>query len=387
MLLGIVGVPNSGKSTFFKSLTLADIEITNYPFTTIKPNMGVGYVTTECPCRRLGVECKPQNSKCVNGQRHIPVKLLDVAGLVPGAHDGKGLGNQFLSDLTQASGLVHVLDMSGRTDSEGRPSQGWDPEKNVRVLEEEIDEWIKDISSKTLGKSKQIARTQKVPIEKLLAKQLSGLGVTEEDIKAAMRKSRIEGFEWSESDIKHFSAEIRKVSKPIIVAANKIDTPEAQKNYEMFSSREDFVPCSADSELALREASKSGLIDYVPGNSFQVRGKLTEKQRQALDFIKANVIQRYGSTGVQNSINALVFKKLDMITVYPVADINKFSDKKGNILPDAFLVRRGTKLREFTEKVHTDLARGFIGGLDLEKKKLGADYELKDGDVVEILFK
>jgi ribosome-binding ATPase YchF (GTP1/OBG family) len=387
MLVGIVGVPNSGKSTFFKSLTLADVEIASYPFTTIKPNMGVGYITSECPCKRLGVECSPQNSECLDGQRRIPVKILDVAGLVPGAHEGKGLGNQFLSDLTQASGLVHVLDMSGKTDSEGKAAENWDPGKNAEALEEEIDQWIRDISKRFFDKSRQAARTGKVPIERLLGQQLSGLGVTEEDTKAVMRKLGIEGLDWTEDEISSFSTEVRRISKPIVVAANKIDLPESQKNYGRFAPREDIVPCSADSELALMEASRSGLIDYVPGDSFQVKGKLSESQQRALDFISSNVIQRYGSTGVQNCLNRLVFGKLGMIVVYPVADINKLSDKKGNVLPDAFLVKKGTKLKEFTEKVHTDLAKGFIGGLDLDRKKLGADYTLKDGDVIEILFK
>jgi ribosome-binding ATPase YchF (GTP1/OBG family) len=387
MLVGIVGVPNSGKSTFFKALTLAEVEIANYPFTTIKPNMGVASVTAECPCSRLGVACNPQNSSCREGRRHIPVKLLDVAGLVPGAHEGKGLGNQFLSDLTQASGLIHVLDASGRTDSEGKPAEGWNPEENVRVLEEEIDEWIMDISSRAFEKSRQVAKVQKLPLEKLLTRQLSGLGIAEEDIKAVLRRLSIEGLDWTSEEVRAFATEARKLSKPILIAANKADVPESRRNCERLMLRGDVVPCSADSELALREAARHGLIDYEPGNGFRPRGELSEKQKAALDFIRSSMLDRYGSTGVQKALDRLVFERLGMIVVYPVADIGKLSDKKGNVLPDAFLVRKGTRLREFAEGVHTELAAGFIGGLDINRRKLGADHVLQDGDVVEILFK
>ncbi len=188
MLVGIVGAPNSGKSTFFKALTLIDVEIANYPFTTIKPNQGIAYVTTECPCKKLGVTCNPQNSLCRDGIRFIPVKLLDVAGLVPGAHEGRGMGNQFLNDLVQASGLIHVLDTSGKTDSEGKPCENHDPADTIKFLEYEIDEWIRGITVRAFEKIKKLSQTQKIPMEKLLAKQLSGLGIKEIDIKNAMKR-------------------------------------------------------------------------------------------------------------------------------------------------------------------------------------------------------
>lgn len=379
MLVGIVGCPNSGKSTFLKSLTLTEVEIAGYPFTTIKPNQGAGFVKTPCPCKKLGVKCNPQNSRCEDGTRFVPVKLLDVAGLVPGAHKGKGLGNRFLGDLIQASGLIHVLDSSGETNAEGKPEKGYDPRKIVEVLEYEIDEWIRDISSKAFEKSKKLAETQKIPIEKLLAKQLSGLGITENDVKLAMKKANPEDHE--------FASVLRGISKPILIAANKIDLLESQENFEKINKGA--IPCSAESELALREAEKHGLIKYTPGSKeFEVvSDKLSEKQRDALDFIKKNVLEKYGSTGIQDCLNKLVFEMLEQIVVYPVANINKLTDTKGNVLPDAHLVRKGTRLKEFAAKVHTDLAESFIGGLNLEKKKIGADYELKDGDVVEILFK
>ena len=379
MLVGIVGCPNSGKSTFFKALTLAEVEIANYPFTTIQPNQGVAYATRECPCKRLGVKCAPKNSKCESGIRHVPIRILDVAGLVPGAHEGKGLGNQFLNDLTQASGLIHVLDASGRTNAEGRPEQGWDPSKTIEVLEYEIDEWIKDIASKAFNKSKTIAKTQKKPIEQLLAAQLSGLGITEEHIKKAIKEA--------EPDSLEFASVLRKISKPILTAANKIDLPEAQENFQSLKDT-GAVPCSADSELALKEAAKHGLIKYLPGaGDFEPAGPLSEKQKAALDFIRKNVLHKYGSTGVQACLNHMVFQTLNLIAVYPVANITHYSDSQGHILPDVHLVPKGTTLKELAYRIHSDIGENFIGGLNLERKKIGADYELKDGDVVEILVK
>jgi len=384
MLLGLVGVPNSGKSSMLKALTLVDVQIANYPFTTISANQAVGYVITECACKRLGAKCNPQNSKCVDGKRWISVKLLDVAGLVPGAHAGKGLGNQFLDDLRQADGLIHVLDCSGLTDAEGkqRPADNpWDPDENIKVLESEVDEWLFGIIQKNVEKVENLARMKKTPIARLLAEKLSGLGITEDDIKNAMKQSDISSRE--------FATILRRESKPIIIAANKIDLPSAQLNFEKIKERHDHViPTSAESELALREAAEHGLVKYTPGNrNFEIiSDKINEKQMEALGFIKENVLGKYGSTGIQNALNALVFDMLQYIVVYPVASINKLCDTKGNVLPDAHLVKKGTTLKEFAYKVHSDMADKFIGGLNLEKKKVGAEYELHDGDVIEILF-
>jgi ribosome-binding ATPase YchF (GTP1/OBG family) len=381
MLIGIIGSPNSGKSTLFKALTLADVEIANYPFTTIKANQGVGYVSVDCPCRKLDVACNSQNSKCISGKRMVPVRLLDVAGLVPEAHKGKGLGNQFLDDLRQGDALIHVLDVSGETNMEGKQEKGFDPRATIEMLENEIDHWIFSILEKNLEKLKRTSGAEKIPLEKLLVRQLSGLGIGEEVVSSALKKFPPESIE--------FASELRKESKPILIAANKIDKQEASENFEkMKGEYEHITPCSAESELALREAEKKGLISYIPGDSsFEIKGELNEKQKQALEFIRNNVLEKHGSTGVQQAINKTIFTLLGLVAVYPVASINKLADSKGNILPDVFLVREGLPLKEFAEKIHKDLAENFIGGLNLNKQKIGADYPLQDGDVVEILFK
>jgi len=380
MLIGIVGCPNSGKSTLFRALTMAEVEIANYPFTTIKPNQGIGYATAECPCKSLGVKCSPQNSKCLGGKRLIPVRLLDVAGLVPDAHKGKGLGNQFLDDLRQGSALMHVLDCSGQTNSEGKPEKDFDPEQTIDMLEQEIDCWIFGILEKSLDKLERASKAEKTPLEKLLAKQLSGLGIREEDVGSAIRKFPPKSLE--------FASELRRKSKPILIAANKIDLEPAQKNFEKIKKDyKNVFPCSAESELALKEAEKSGIIEYSPGEkSFEVKKELSEKQKNALGFIR-KLLEKYHSTGVQEALNATVFQLLGMVAVYPVASINRLSDSKGNILPDVFLVKKGTTLKEFAEKVHKEIAENFIGGLNLKKQKIGADHKLQNGDIVEILFR
>ena len=375
MLIGLVGCPNSGKSTFFKALTLIPVEIASYPFTTIKPNQGIGYVTAKCPCKELGVKCNPKNSKCINGIRFIPVKLMDVAGLVPDAHLGKGLGNQFLDDLMQASGLIHILDCSGRTNPEGKPEKT-DPKEIIKVLEREIDEWIKGIIKRNLEKVRKKAEIRKIPIEKALAEQLSGLGIKEEDIKEARKKADLESEE--------FASILRKISKPILIAANKIDLPEAQENYEKIKN-ENVIPCSAEMELALKLAEKSGLIKYIPGSSnFEILRDLPENQKNALDKIKL-ILEKYGSTGVQKCLNKIVFEVLNQIVVYPVENENKFSDKKGNVLPDAYLLPKDSKARDLAYKIHTDFGDKFITAINCKTKMNIGNSELKDGDIIKIV--
>ncbi|MFH1364802.1 MAG: redox-regulated ATPase YchF [Candidatus Aenigmatarchaeota archaeon] len=386
MQIGIVGKSNTGKSTVFKAATLVDIEISNRIFTTIKPNQAVAYATAPCPCKKLGVTCKPQNSKCVSGVRMIPIKLIDVAGLVPDAHKGRGLGIQFLNDLMDASMLIHVIDLSGGTDVEGNPikSGTHDPEDDIKFLPHEIDHWMFSIMSKNWPSIKKKAESTREPLEKLIYNQLSGLGVTPLAIEDALRETNFK-LSSSNSDLLEFISCIREKSKPIIIAGNKIDVSEAKANYERLKSYE-ITPTSAESELALREAEAHKLIEYVPGEKdFRVVSDVNEKQKRALEFIKKNVLDSFGSTGVQQVINKGVFDVLDMIVVYPVANIGKMADKKGNVLPDAHLVRKGTTLKEFAYKIHQEIGDAFAGGLDTQRKKLGADHVLKNGDIVEIV--
>mgnify|MGYP000541834111 CR=1 FL=1 len=106
--LALAGKPNAGKSTFYAAATMADVQMANYPFTTIDANRGVTHVRTRCPCTSREERCGNQN--CRAGKRYVPVELLDVAGLVPGAHEGRGLGNQFLDELANADAILNVVE-------------------------------------------------------------------------------------------------------------------------------------------------------------------------------------------------------------------------------------------------------------------------------------
>lgn len=393
MEIGVVGKPNVGKSTFFSACTLATAEIASYPFTTIDPNKGVAYVRTPCPHTEFNIECNPRNSKCENGTRLVPIQTIDVAGLVPDAHKGKGLGNQFLDDLRQAHALIHIIDASGGTDLEGNPCDigTHDPLEDVRFLEEEITYWIKGIITKNWAKvSKQLDMSDK-KLEKALAELLTGLRITEGEIYSALKSAGISErpSKWSDDELIRLADEIRKASKPMILAANKADiAPE--ENIKRLKELKDYIviPTSAESELALRKAAKSGLIEYTQGsNDFKIvdKARLNEKQINALEHIRTNTLQRYGSTGVQKCIEEAVFNLLDLIVVYPVEDENKLTDKEGRILPDAYLLKRGSTARDLAYKVHTELGEHFIRAIDVRSKRvIGADYELKENAVITI---
>lgn len=394
MLVGIVGKANVGKSTFFKALTLAEIEIANYPFTTIKPNRGFGYVKTKCVGKDFNVSCQPNQGYCLNGWRFIPIELLDVAGLVPGAHEGKGLGNRFLDDLRQAHAFVHIIDASGTTNENGEITKGYDPANDIRFLETEFDMWYLQILSKNWDRFARKAHLEKTEINRAIAKQLSALNVTENIVKDIRSKLGLSNdiATWSKHDVKKFAVSLRKRTKPMIIAANKIDMPGAKENFEKL--KQEFpdctiIPCSAESELALREAAKQNLIEYVPGDkSFSVahEGKLSDKQKTALEYIKANVLDVYDSTGVQQALDNAVFNLLKLIVVYPVENDAKLTDGSGKVLPDVYLLPKGANAFNLAQKVHTDIANRFSCAIDARtKKRLGKDYVLKQGDVLKIM--
>jgi len=395
MLIGVVGKANVGKSTFFKAATLADVEIANYPFTTIDKNQGVGFVKVSCADKEFKVECRPRFGYCIKGNRFVPLEMIDVAGLVPEAHLGKGRGNEFLDDLRQADLLIHLIDISGGTNEQGEPITplSYDPEKDVRFLEVEIDMWFFGLLKKSWERFAKQVKQEKKEIEKEIAKQFSGLKINEDMVKWVFDKLKFDkdAASWKEEELKRFATELRKISKPMLIAANKIDFPGSDDNLKRLQKEfPDYliIGCSAESEVALREASKHGLIKYIPGeDNFETvdEKKLNERQKRALDFIKRNVLEKYRTTGVQDVLNRAVFELLGYIAVYPVAT-NKLTDKDKNILPDCFLVPKATTASEFAFRIHTDIGKNFIKAIDLKTKKvIGKESPLKDGDVIEIM--
>ena len=396
MQIGVVGKPSSGKSTFFSGATLVDVEISGRPFTTIKPNKGTGYVTIKCVHDEKGKQCQPQNAKCENGIRMIPVQMLDVAGLIEGSWQGKGLGNQFMSDLMQASALIHVLDASGGTDAEGNVVSAGDynPSNDVDFLENEVAYWIKGILTKNWGKiSKSISASEK--IAEGLANQLSGLGIKEEEVKEVLGQGVFAGKkprDWGENELLEFSKSIMGKSKPMVVAANKCDLESAKENIDKLKSefpKHTIIPSSAESELALRKAAKAGLISYIPGEKeFEILNEIPEQQKKALEFIRKNVLDVYGSTGVQQAINKTAFELLNLVVVYPVQDQGKWESGKGHYLPDTFLVKKGTTPKQLAGIIHTDFLNRYMGATDCRSgKKISEDYEIKNNDVIRIILR
>lgn len=393
MELGIIGKPNVGKSTFFSASTLADAEIAAYPFTTIEANRGVAYVRKPCPHTEFGIPCNPRNSLCDSGTRLIPVEMLDVAGLVPDAYTGKGLGNKFLDDLSRASSLIHVIDASGATDAEGNivPPGTRDPALDIEFMEREIALWIKGIIEKGFHKIARQAQLEGVKMERALEERLTGLGIKEAEIHRAMQRLDLtdDALKWSDGDLEQLSRAIREESKKIIIVANKADAASDETLDRLLGMKNrTVIPTCAECELALRKADRAGLIKYSIGSSsFEILHpeRLNEAQKGALQRIQ-EFMDRFGSTGVQRAIEAAVFDILGLIAVYPVEDENRLTDKSGRVLPDAYLVPRGTNARDLAYIVHTDLGNNFIRAIDARTKRvIGHDHELKDGDVITIV--
>lgn len=383
MLIGVVGAPNKGKSTFFSAATLVDAAIANYPFTTINPNRGVTYVRTPCPHVALGLpKCDPKNSRCVNGTRRVPVNIIDVAGLVPGAHEGKGLGNKFLDNLREADALIQVVDATGRTDLQGNPCDDCDPSSEIDFLEEEVALWLAGIMERGAAKGRNLHE---------VAASLSGLRISEAMLHAAALECGLEiedGLPSEREEVESLARALLKRRMPIVVAANKIDAPGARERFGRLKggTEKPVFACSAAVELALRKAGEYNVIEYSPGaKEFKVTGNPDGKQQDALRRMAA-VLMENGGSGVQEIIDWVVYQKLQGIVVYPVEDEHKASNHKGEVLPDAFLVPKGTTVVQLAAMVHTDLAQRFIGAIDVKGRiRIGADHPLADGDVIKIV--
>ena len=396
--IGLVGKPNVGKSTFFSALTLHDVEIADYPFTTIDANRGISYVRKRCPHVEIGKRCNPKKSICMDGIRLIPVEIIDVAGLVPNAHEGRGLGNKFLDDLRHADSLIHIVDASGSTDAEGNmvPRGTRDPMEDVKFLDDEIAYWISGIIGRGWDRIARRIHAEKIKVEYVLAERLSGLNIGEKEIKEAIDKAGIgeSPLDWNENEILQLSYEIRRIAKPMLIAANKADKADYEYLINFIKKCDSMgykaIPTSAEYELALRRATRAGIIDYRSGdNNFKIIKKdiLTERQKKALNMIR-DYLNKFGNTGVQEILEYSIFHLLDMIAVYPVEDENKWTDKDGNVLPDVYLFPKGTTARELAYKVHTELGENFIRAVDGRTKKiLSRDYMLKDGDIIKIIAK
>ncbi|HEX9677235.1 redox-regulated ATPase YchF [Nitrososphaera sp.] len=390
--IGLIGKTNTGKTTFFNSATLASAEISNYPFTTKQPSVGNATAITLCVHKEFGVQDHPKNSRCIDGWRFIPVELVDLPGLIKGAWEGKGLGNQFLSIAAQSDALLHIVDASGSIDASGRiaePGSG-DPVADVGDIEEEMVMWYLKLFEANRDKMSRAA-----DMVEAITEVFRGIGVREDHVKLALAQNNLVGIlldDFGPEQSKDFCWSLRDISKPTLIVANKVDLSSSTDNFKRL--REEYkdmivVPSSADAELTLRRAEHKGLIKYVPGDErFEINdpASLNDKQKWALNLIRKDILGEYMRTGVQFAINVAVFKLLKMNAVYPVADAKKMADKHGNVLPDVYLMRSGSTVEDLAREVHSELAKGLLYAVDIrDGLHLPSDYHLKDRDVLSIV--
>jgi ribosome-binding ATPase YchF (GTP1/OBG family) len=389
--VALAGKPNAGKSTFYTAATRADVDVGNYPFTTIDANRGVSHVRTRCPCGDREERCGDEY--CRDGKRYVPIELLDVAGLVPGAHEGRGLGNQFLDALTNADVILNVVDAAGATNEEGEPVEvgSYDPVQDVEFVEEEMDLWLAGIVADNWETVERRSRSPDFDVDEALTEMLTGVGATEHDVAKVLRRLNYPDApeNWTDEDRERLAREIRRETKPIVVVANKADiAPDGNVDRlrEAVGEAGIVVPCTAAGELALRQAADQGVVDYDPGDEdFEITGDLTDQQEQGLERIR-EVMREFGGTGVQHALDAAAYDLLDRITAYPVQNETKWTDGQGDVLPDAFLLARGSTPTDLAYAVHSDIGDGYLHAVDArENRRVGEDHELSEGDVIKIV--
>lgn len=388
LTVALAGKPNAGKSTFFTAATRDTVDAANYPFTTIDPNRGIAHVRTDCPCQDLPQRCG--NDRCRDGTRYVPVELVDVAGLVPGAHEGRGLGNQFLDALTDADIIINVIDAAGATDPEGNPDEigSHDPLEEIDFIESELDEWLTDILDRNWESIERQARSPDFDIDTAIADLLTGLGATQADVTRCLRTIDYpaDPRDWDRSVLNRLAQRLRAETKPILIAANKADVAPARNLERLLSLDRTVVPTTAEGELALRRASENGLITYSPGDpTFEITGDMSDSQRTALDDL-ADLMDTYGGTGIQQALNAAVYDRLSYLTVFPVEDATHWTDGQGNVLPDAHLLPDGSTPEDLAYAIHSDIGDGYLYAINARTdREISDEYQLEEGDVIKIV--
>ncbi|GAB1314025.1 hypothetical protein MFIFM68171_04235 [Madurella fahalii] len=386
-LIGLVGKPSAGKSSTLNSLTDATSKVGNFPFTTIDPQRAIGYLQIDCACARFGVtdRCKPNYGSCVGGRRSVPIELLDVAGLVPGAHQGKGLGNKFLDDLRHADALIHVVDVSGTTDAEGKNTRGYDPSVDIAWLRSEIVAWIRGNLMEKWGSIKRRHIAVKATAVETLQNQFSGYGSTSAVVARTLDKLGLKEplEEWSDETIDRVVNAFTDEKFPTVIALNKIDHPDADKNIAKIAKMQDpntIVLCSAISEIFLRKMAKQGYIRYTEGSEFVDTREdliadgdpdggglkeLDEKNRNRIENLKDMVLYRFGSTGVVQVLSKAA-EILGLVPVFPVRNTTTFSSGAGDskhVFRDCVLVKKNSTVADVARKIMGDAPIAYIEGV------------------------
>ncbi|KAK3052280.1 hypothetical protein LTR09_006490 [Extremus antarcticus] len=416
-LIALVGKPSSGKSSTLNSLTDTTAKVGNFPFTTIDPNRAVGYLHIPCACSRttlpgntpsspsepppLQSRCKPNYGACQQGTRSVPIELLDVAGLVPGAHQGKGLGNKFLDDLRSADALIHVVDVSGTTDSEGKATRGYDPSVDIAWLRDEIVRWVLGNLMQKWGGVKRRHTAIKATAVETLQGQFSGYGANSQVIARTLDKLALKQAlqDWDDATIQKVVEAFVDEKFPTVIALNKIDHPDADKNISKIAKQqppERLVLCSAISEVFLRRLVKQGFVLYIPGSEFvdtredllengtspeEVELKeMDEKLKTRIENLKDMVLFRFGSTGV-NQVLSRASEVLGLVPVFPVRNIGSFGSgdagtaggDRAVVFRDCVLVKKGSTVGDVYRKVMGDAPLAFtetVGGVRVSEDEL-----------------
>jgi len=384
--IGLIGKPNAGKSTLFSAITSIDVDIANYPFTTIKPNVGISFVKDKCPENEINAKCNPREGKCLDGIRYIPVEIIDVPGLIEGASEGKGMGNEFLDNIRDADLIINLFDASGMTDMEGNPSEsGHDPLDDIKFVNNEIISWMNGKISKDWQKFARKEDNSPERLDVKILQKAATFGLSEKDVSFIMTKESFPDklIHWTDNDINRFSEAILKYVKPVFSIGNKLDllTDDAIKALKDRENK--LYMISAEYELLIEKAYNNGYISS-DGIDFTFTDKSGDAQKTVLNRIK----EKYRNGEIMRFYDVLtsIIKSLGYIVVYPVLDETKWEDKNGNVLPDAYLMKDGDTALDMAYKIHTDIGKNFIRAVNGRTKRvIGKDYKLLNNDVIKII--